>query len=72
MAKRKTIKELEEESEIADGVYRITLYGCKETTYMGERIDGKWYFADGTGWKVELKYQEEVVSFTPWESEVSG
>jgi len=45
--------------EAPDGVYRATTYGGQE--YRAEKIDGKWFWADGTGERDEVKYPAEII-----------
>ena len=42
-----------------DGIYHVRTFSGE--TMRAEKIDGKWYWSDGTGWREEVKYPQEIV-----------
>ena len=45
--------------DVPDGVYNVRLYSGGE--HRAEKIDGIWYFSDGTGQRDRLEHQQEIV-----------
>lgn len=43
-----------------DGVYQARFYTgqLRDPIYRIERIDGEWFFSDGTGWKERIPEDE--------------
>lgn len=47
---------------LEDGVYFACFEGSPADPYMIEKENGKWFYADGTGWRSEFDYPEAIVS----------
>ena len=44
-----------------NGTYNITLNNDKNT-YRCEKINGEWFWSDGTGWKLKMECPESITS----------
>ncbi len=46
--------------KLDDGIYLVVFAGAGECRC--EKINGKWFISDGTGWKQDLEYPEAIIS----------
>jgi len=45
-----------------DGIYRVQTFSRE--TMRAEKINGTWYWTDGTGWKEQVQNPEEIIIAT--------
>jgi len=45
--------------DIPDGLYRVRVFSGGE--YRAEKINGKWFWSDGTGWRKQVEDPKEIV-----------
>jgi hypothetical protein len=60
MSKEVNMSKLHE--KLKDGVYHVVFSGKDITLYRVEKINGEWYYSDGTGWKEKFDYPEAIIS----------